>query len=157
MGITEIVLLILIVLTLGLAVLALYNLNKIRRQQWVMTRGMEEASVEEIVTRYIRQVEELEKRFEELKKQQGTHGRTLLGAVQKVGLVRFNAFTDMGGNLSFALALLDQEGNGVLLTSISGRTETRTYAKRVIGGRSELAASQEEEEAIGHAMEGTKR
>ena len=60
-------------------------------------------------------------------------------AFQRVGLVRFNPFEDTGGNQSFALALLDAEGNGWVLSSLHARTGTRVYAKpitrRPIGGR----------------------
>ena len=62
-----------------------------------------------------------------------------LRAFQRVGLVRFNPFEDTGGNQSFALALLDAEGNGWVLSSLHARTGTRVYAKpitrRSIGGR----------------------
>ena len=151
---TEIVLLVLVILTLGVVVWLFYHLQKVRRQQWILTRGMDNANIEEIVTRYIQQVEELEKRLEELKKGQLAQGKTLLTAVQRVGLVRFNAFDDVGGKLSFAAVLLDEKGNGVVFSTISGRTETRTYAKRVVGGRSEWALSDEEYQAIQQAMEG---
>lgn len=151
---TEIVLLVLVILTLGLSGWLFYHLQKVRRQQWILTRGMDNANIEEIVTRYIQQVEELEKRLEELKKGQLAQGKTLLTAVQRVGLVRFNAFDDVGGKLSFAAALLDEKGNGVVFSTISGRTETRTYAKRVVGGQSEWALSGEEYQAIQQAMEG---
>lgn len=151
---TEIVLLVLVILTLGVVVWLFYHLQKVRRQQWILTRGMDNANIEEIVTRYIQQVEELEKHLEELKKGQLAQGKTLLTAVQRVGLVRFNAFDDVGGKLSFAAALLDEKGNGVVFSTISGRTETRTYAKRVVGGRSEWALSDEEYQAIQQAMEG---
>lgn len=150
----DIVLLALATLTLALAAWLFYHLQRVRRQQWVLTRGTDNANMEEIVTQYIRQVEELERRLEELKKEQLVQGKTLLTAVQRVGLLRFNAFDDMGGKLSFAAALLDEKGNGVVFSAISGRTETRTYAKRVVGSRSELALSDEEQQAIQQAMEG---
>ena len=57
----------------------------------------------------------------------------------------------MGGRLSFSAALLDDAGDGVVLTSINGRSETRTYAKSVARGGSEHALSPEEQEAIAHA------
>ena len=60
----------------------------------------------------------------------------------------------MGGRLSFSVALLDDAGDGLVLTSINGRTETRTYAKGVKGGTSEQSLSPEEEQAIGFARRG---
>lgn len=77
---------------------------------------------------------------------------TLLGAIQRVGLVRFDAFEDMGGSLSFALALLDADGTGVVLSSINGRREARVYAKAIESAESAVALSDEERNAIRQAM-----
>lgn len=73
-------------------------------------------------------------------------------AVQRIGLVRFDAFEDMGGRLSFAMALLDADGSGVVLSSINGRNETRIYAKPIERGQSRYNLSDEEEEAIRRAL-----
>ncbi|HZB02372.1 MAG TPA: DUF4446 family protein [Actinomycetota bacterium] len=76
------------------------------------------------------------------------------GSVRNVGLLRYDAFEDVGGRLSFSCALLDGNGNGVVLTSINGRQETRVYAKPVSGGASAHNLSLEEEEAIRRALGG---
>ena len=73
-------------------------------------------------------------------------------AVQRVGIVRFDAFEDLGGMLSFAVAMLDKEGSGVVLSSINGRNETRIYAKPIEHGASRINLSGEEEEAIRRAL-----
>ena len=65
-------------------------------------------------------------------------------AFQRVGLVRYNPFEDTGGNQSFALALLDAEGNGWVLSSLHARAGTRVYAKAIAGGRADAALSEEE-------------
>lgn len=74
------------------------------------------------------------------------------GTIQRVGLVRYDAFEDMGGRLSFSLALLDAHGDGVVVTSINGRQDTRCYAKPVTTGTSSFNLSDEEVEAIAQAM-----
>jgi len=76
------------------------------------------------------------------------------GSVRNVGLLRYDAFEDVGGRLSFSCALLDDGGNGVVLTSINGRQETRVYAKPVQQGVSSYNLSLEEEEAIRRALGG---
>jgi hypothetical protein len=82
------------------------------------------------------------------------HLRELLReTVSRVGVVRYDAFDDMGGALSFSAALLDERGDGVVVSAINGRTETRCYAKPVVGGRSEHHLSREEEAAIESAVE----
>jgi hypothetical protein len=67
--------------------------------------------------------------------------------------VRFNPFADTGGDQSFALALLDAKGNGVVVSSLHTRTATRFYAKPVAGGASTLSLSDEEVRALKQAME----
>lgn len=74
------------------------------------------------------------------------------GAVRNVGLVRYDAFEDVGGRLSFSCALLDARGNGVVVTSINGRQDTRVYAKPIVEARSHYNLSIEEEEAIRQAL-----
>ena len=69
-------------------------------------------------------------------------------ALRHLAVVRYDAFGDMGGHLSWSLALLDDGGNGVVLTSIHGRSDARTYAKSVAGWLSEQQLSPEESEAI---------
>lgn len=76
--------------------------------------------------------------------------------VSHVGVVRYDAFEDMGGALSFSAALLDEHGDGVVVTAINGRTEARTYAKPVAGGTSEHNLSPEEQSAIEAALAGEK-
>jgi hypothetical protein len=72
-------------------------------------------------------------------------------ALRHVALIRYDAFTDTGGQLSWSMALLDDSGSGVVLTSIQGRNEARTYAKNVAGWSSETQLSPEEEDAITNA------
>ena len=73
------------------------------------------------------------------------------GALRHLAVVRYDAFEEMGGRLSWSLALLDDGGDGVVLTSIRGRNEARTYAKSVTSWRSDQELSPEETEAISHA------
>ena len=73
-------------------------------------------------------------------------------AVQRTGLVRYNPFEDTGGNQSFAVALLDADGDGVVVSSLHARQITRVYAKAIARGRSEAALSDEEAEALKIAM-----
>ena len=74
------------------------------------------------------------------------------GLVGTVGLTRYDAFPDVGGQLSYSAAFLDEAGDGVVLTAINGRSETRSYAKPVRGGRSDHNLSEEERAAIAMAM-----
>jgi hypothetical protein len=73
-------------------------------------------------------------------------------ALTRVAVVRYDAFGDLAGALSFSAALLDDAGNGLVLSSINGRSETRTYAKGVTAGASDAPLSPEEQEAIAEAF-----
>lgn len=77
--------------------------------------------------------------------------REAAGAVRRLALVRYDAFGDMGGRLSWSLAMLDDSGDGVVLTSIHGRSEARTYAKGVSGWSSDQQLSPEEQDALTQA------
>jgi hypothetical protein len=80
----------------------------------------------------------------------------LTAALRHVAVVRYDAFQDMGGRMSFSVALLDDAGDGLIVTSINGRTETRTYAKGITGGRSEADLSPEEQQAVSFALGGAR-
>ncbi|MDL2335533.1 MAG: DUF4446 family protein [Chloroflexota bacterium] len=72
----------------------------------------------------------------------------LEGAIQQVGVVRYNPFEDTGSNQSFVLAMLDARGDGFVLSSLHSRQATRMFLKQVTGGKADSAISDEEAEAI---------
>ncbi|HWU31817.1 MAG TPA: DUF4446 family protein [Marmoricola sp.] len=72
-------------------------------------------------------------------------------ALRHLAVVRYDAFGDMGGRLSWSMAVLDDHANGVVITSIHGRSDGRTYAKSVIDGACDQPLSPEESDAIAHA------
>jgi hypothetical protein len=76
-------------------------------------------------------------------------------SLQHIGLVRFNPFDDTGSDQSFAIALLDDERDGIVISSLHGRSNTRVFAKPVTDGGSPHNLSEEEEQAIRIAVEGT--
>jgi hypothetical protein len=78
-------------------------------------------------------------------------------ALSKFAVVRFDAFPDMGGQMSFSAAFVDENGDGLVITSINGRSETRTYAKAVRALSSVHNLSQEELQAIDAAVAGEGR
>ena len=87
---------------------------------------------------------------QEIKKLEGK----LAFAIQYVGIVKYNAFDNVGNNLSFSLALLDQFKNGVIITSIYGRDFTTIYGKPIQYGKSDYQLSDEEIEAVDRALKG---
>ena len=100
-----------------------------------------------------RKIERLEQAVRTLNKTDKRQQTLIDGSVRHVALLRYDAFEDVGGRLSFSCAMLDDQGSGVVLTSINGRQETRVYAKPIAKGRSGYNLSSEEEEAIRQALE----
>jgi len=73
-------------------------------------------------------------------------------AIQKIGFKRFNPFADTGGDNSFALSLLDNKNNGIIISSLYTRDGVRIYAKRIESGQSKQPLSREEKEVLGEAI-----
>jgi hypothetical protein len=99
-----------------------------------------------------KQIQRLEQAARSLNATDRRQEALIEGAVRRVGVIRYDAFEDVGGRLSFSCALLDDHGNGVVMTSINGRQDTRVYAKPITDGRSPYNLSIEEEEAIRQAL-----
>jgi len=97
-------------------------------------------------------IEKMREGIRTLANEQARQENGLRTSIRRVGLVRYDAFEDMAGHLSFSAALLDDDGSGIVITSINGRQDTRCYAKPVEAGASEFNLSHEEEEAIGQAL-----
>jgi hypothetical protein len=103
-----------------------------------------------------RHIQKLEQAIRALNATDRRQQVSLDGAVRHIGLVRYDAFEDVGGRLSFSCAMLDDHANGVVVTSINGRQDTRVYAKPVNDARSQYNLSVEEEEAIRQALAGPR-
>ena len=72
--------------------------------------------------------------------------------IQKTGIVRYNAFDDVGSDLSFAIALLDSENNGIILNGVYSRSSSNIYSKPIVNGKSEYVLSEEEKKALDQAI-----
>jgi hypothetical protein len=131
------------------------QLSLLRKNIAILKRGASGESLVEKVANQALEIEELSRRLDEQAAQKDYLADVLAGSVQRVAVIRYDAFDDMGGKLSFSIALLDENGDGVVLTSIYGRNENRTYAKAVRGGASSHVLSNEETEALRRAV-GTK-
>jgi len=92
--------------------------------------------------------EEIKKAFLKIKDLEDTCRTT----IQKIGMVRFNPFNDVGGNQSFALAMMDNKNNGFVISSFFTKEGNRVYAKTIKNGESDHTLSEEEKEAIKRAI-----
>jgi len=101
-------------------------------------------------------VERASERMAEMEAMHGLIDGRTQRSLQHIGMVRFNPFEDTGSDQSFAIALLDDRRDGVVISSLHGRSNTRVFAKPVADGGSPHNLSDEEAEAIRIAVEGTK-
>lgn len=102
--------------------------------------------------RYVGQLEETVERVTALDERSLRVQQQLQGTIQNVGIVRFNPFSDTGSDQSFAVALLDGHGTGIIFSSLFSRTSTRMFAKAIVEGKSLYPLTDEERQAIGQAM-----
>jgi hypothetical protein len=109
----------------------------------------------EVLEQHVGRVDAVGERLHELERLHASLEHRTLSSIQHIGLVRFNPFEDTGSDQSFAIALLDGERDGVVVSSLHGRTNTRVFAKPVEGGASRHALSDEEAQAIRIAVSGT--
>jgi len=107
---------------------------------------------DEAVGALLGRIDRIEQAVRTLNATDRTQQYQIEGSVRRVALLRYDAFEDVGGRLSFSCAMLDEHGTGVVITSINGRQETRVYAKPVTARTSNYHLSAEEEEAIRQAM-----
>ena len=110
-------------------------------------------NIEEDLENYMYRVERVEKQNMEIRNLVDSIDKNLESCIQKIGIVRYNAFKDTGSDLSFALAMLDENNNGVVLNGIYSREMSNIYAKPVQNGKSNHTISEEEKEAIQKAMD----
>ena len=110
-------------------------------------------NIEEDLENYMHRVNRVEKQNVEIKEVIESINKNMKNCIQKIGIVRYNAFKDTGSDLSFALAMLDEKNNGVVLNGIYSREMSNIYAKPVENGVSKYTISDEEKEAIRRAIE----
>ncbi|RLC60974.1 MAG: hypothetical protein DRI01_09265 [Chloroflexi bacterium] len=106
----------------------------------------------ENITELLKQFKELKEQVKDISERIKSIEEKSKWMLQKIGIVRFNPFRDMGGNQSFSLAILDGNNTGVVITSLYTKEGNRFYAKAIKEGQSEYPLSQEEKKAIENAI-----
>lgn len=145
------------------AYFALRTLAKLRRAAAVLARGSHGPEAQSsLIEATQRNTERTELIAEEIADLRGLVADSLKegrrapgeapGALRNVALVRYDAFSEMSGRMSFSLALLDEQGDGVTISAIAGAGDTRVYAKGVADGKGEHELSPEEQQAVAAAL-----
>jgi hypothetical protein len=145
------------VVVIGLVVVAIVHSRRIRRANSSyrsLVSDSQGASLQQLLDNHLGKVIEVGTKMEELNGLYETLESRSRGSLQHVGIVRFNPFEDTGSDQSFAIALLDDRRDGIVLSSLHGRGQTRVFAKPVESGESTHQLSDEEAQAIRIAVEG---
>ncbi|WP_429843837.1 DUF4446 family protein [Brevibacillus sp. FIR094] len=131
------------------------RISRLRKSINRIMTGTGGANLEEGLHRLLDQVEEMKKQHSDQQFAINRLSQRMAAQCGKVAIIRYNAFGDVGSDLSFSLAVTDDAGNGVVITSIFGREESRVYAKPLEQGTSSYHLSEEEQAAIKKAMTST--
>lgn len=138
-----------------LFILLLVNMgktNRLRKRYEAFMQGKNAESLEETLSTRIQQIDQLIVSEKENRTNIEKISNILLHTFQKVGMVKYDAFHEMGGKLSFSLALLDQENNGFIINAMHSREGCYTYIKEILNGNSIIVLADEEREALNIAL-----
>lgn len=130
------------------------KLKKLYRKYDRFMRGKDMESMEDTVVSQFERIEKLEASDREKKEQIDAILKNLRSVYQKTGLVKYDAFREMSGKLSYALAMLDQDNNGIMVSSMYSREGCYSYVKEIVRGKSSINLSEEEEQALDIAING---
>lgn len=128
------------------------SLGSLERRYRKLVRGTNNKNLEEVIHGYMDKVDSALNTSEEIRKMFVHYEKELKKCTQKVAILRYKAFDDVGSDLSFSVAMLDGDNNGVILTGIYGRNDSTTYAKPVDKGISRYDLSDEEERVLKEAI-----
>lgn len=145
------------VLLFILFIISQVRISSIKKKYDLLVNGNKNISIEELLIKTGKDINEMEKKVKVFEEKVNKIEIKLSFAIQKVGFVRYSAFAEMGSDLSFSLALLDDFQNGFVLTSIYGRDTSMIYAKPIKFGKSVYPLSVEEIQSIDRAKMGESK
>ena len=139
-------------LLLIMTVICIMQTSRLYRRYDYFMRGKDAESMEEIILNLSDEIKELKSQDRANKDVMRTLSTNVKGSYQKFGMVKYNAFKGMGGNLSFAFAMLDQNNTGFILNSVHSREGCYLYIKDIEKGETETLLGSEEKEALERAL-----
>lgn len=135
-------------LLVGAVIWLALRLRRAEAQYRTLTAGTNGGNLEAVLADHVATVRAATDRVHELDSQARRLERASRSHLQRVGFLRFNPFRDAGGDQSFAVALTDQDGNGVVISSLHSRDVTRVYGKPLVAWESAYPLTEEEQQAI---------
>lgn len=151
-GIVMLVLILLIMIFIVLVICLIVRINRLSKKLGSFMSGRDGASLEKNIYALYEDNKMLKEHMVKHRKDIQNLYKKHEKAFQKMGLVKYDAFHQMGGQLSFSLALLDEYNNGFIINSVHSTDGCYSYTKRITAGECKLALGKEEEEALSRAM-----
>lgn len=145
-------LLLMVVLLLALVIIALAKVQRLSRRYDYFMQGRDTESMEDIILDQIDQIRALKAEDRSNKDAMRNLNRNTRASFQKMGIVKYNAFKGMGGNLSSVIAMLDYTNSGFILNCVHSREGCYIYVKQVDMGQTDIVLGNEEQEALEQAM-----
>lgn len=142
---------VLVMILLIVMIVVLCKQKKLYRKYEIFMKGKEAESLEEALLSCIERSSDIDKMNRMMQEDMVGVRKTQRMTYQKMGIVKYNAFREMTGDLSYVLVLLDQEENGFILNSVYAKEGSYSYIKEVVSGECEITLSEEEKEALGKA------
>ncbi len=124
------------------------RIKKLKKRYDKFMSGLSNKNIEELLDIYFDKVNGISIKNKEIENHLNNIDRNLIQCIQKIGIVRYNAFDNVGSDLSFSIAILDYNDSGVILSGIYSRDSSSTYAKPIIDGKSKYTLSVEEMQAL---------
>ena len=143
---------VLVIAVLVYCVILHIRLGSLKKKYDFFMQGDNGASLERKLSVEVSEIRDAAKGLESLLTEQAAIRNTLSNTIQKIGFIKYNAFENIGNDLSFALTLLDGNNNGICISSIYGRNESRIFSKPIVKGKSLVSLSQEELESLNEAL-----
>ena len=155
-GIVLLILLLLTVTAIILLIVFIVKEEKLRKRYQIFMTGSDAKSLEESIVNLFMDNKAIKEKVVANRKDIKAIYRQLAKAFQRIGLVKYDAYQQMGGMLSFALAMLDEDNNGFILNSVHSTDGCYIYSKDIKEGVCELELGKEEKEALDIAMQGSE-
>lgn len=143
-------------LFLVLLLVAGFQLKKLLNRYRLLLSGKQETNLEGILLGLGERMKKAEEKIDRMDAKIVQMEKEATAHLQRWALQRYKAFANIGGDQSFSLVLLDRKGDGVMISSIYGRDESRVYAKSVSGGKANFPLSDEEQEVLAAALQRRK-
>lgn len=143
---------VLVIALLVYCVILHIRLGSLKKKYDFFMQGENGASLERKLSVEVSEIRDAAKGLETMMTEQAAIRNIQSNTIQKIGFIKYNAFENIGNDLSFALTLLDGNNNGICISSIYGRNESRIFSKPIVKGKSLVNLSQEELESLNEAL-----